>query len=225
MSKNILNRKAPKSDLRNYYNLYIEVGMAVALVLLLVIFKMPYNPKNSENFTTPEQETVKMQKVIQTKQETKPPPPPVPQVPVAVPNSQVINDAPIDLNAELNLNAPLNTPPPPPPSAKKKKNDDQQVFVVVEKMPKLIGGLAGLQKKITYPELARKAGIEGRVYIEFVVDKHGNVVNPKVVRGIGGGCDQEALKVVRHAHFVPGMQRGRPVNVRYSLPIVFKLQD
>ncbi len=225
MSQSILNRKKPASDLRNYYNLYIEVGMVVALVILLVVFKVPYNPKSSENFTTPEQETVKMQKVVQTKQETKPPPPPVPQVPVAVPNSQVINDAPIDLNAELNLNAPLNTPPPPPPSTEKKKDNDQQVFVVVEKMPKLIGGLAGLQKKITYPELARKAGIEGRVYIEFVVDKHGNVVNPKVVRGIGGGCDAEALKVVKKAHFVPGMQRGRPVNVRYSLPIVFKLQD
>ena len=199
--------------------------MVVALIILLVVFKVPYNPKNTENFTTPEQETVKMQKVVQTKQETKPPPPPVPQVPVAVPNSQVINDAPIDLNAELNLNAPLNTPPPPPPPSSKKENKDQQVFVVVEKMPKLIGGLAGLQKKITYPELARKAGIEGRVYIEFIVNKHGNVVDPKVVRGIGGGCDQEALKVVKKAHFTPGMQRGRPVNVRYSLPIVFKLQD
>lgn len=225
---NILNNKKPKADLRNYYNLYLEFGMAATILLLVGLFRMHYNPKgNGENFTPPPQEVVKMEKVVQTKQETQPPPPPVPQVPVAVPNSQVINDAPIDLNSELNLNSPLNLPPPPPPAdtSGKDKNMDQQVFVVVEQMPKLIGGLAGLQKKITYPDLARKAGIEGRVYIEFVVDKHGDVKDPKVVRGIGGGCDAEALRVVKNAHFTPGMQRGRPVNVRYSLPIVFKLQD
>ena len=224
----ILNRKKPKADLTIYYNIYLQFGMAISILLLIVLFRMPYHPKgNGENFKTPAQEIVKMEKVIQTKQETQPPPPPMPQVPVAVPNSQVINDAPIDLNSELNLNAPINLPPPPPAdtTGQIKKDEDQQVFVVVEKMPQLIGGLAGLQRKITYPELARKAGIEGRVYIEFVVDKHGNVLNPKVVRGIGGGCDTEALKVVSKARFTPGMQRGRPVNVRYSLPIVFKLQN
>lgn len=229
MSQSILNRKKPKADLRNYYTLYLEIGMVVAIVLLLVLFRMPYHPKGGgENFTPPPQETVKMEKVVQTRQETQPPPPPMPQVPVAVPNSQVINDSPIDLNSELNLNSPLSLPPPPPPpsssTGKSNKNMNQQVFVVVENMPKLIGGLAGLQKKIKYPELARQAGIEGRVYIEFIVNKQGRVVDPKVVRGIGGGCDQEALKVVKQARFVPGMQRGRPVNVRYSLPIVFKLE-
>jgi protein TonB len=217
------NRKKPKSDLRNYYNLYLEAGLIIALVLLLVIFNVPFNPKNNENFSEAKQETVKMKQVVQTHQHKTPPPPPTPQTPVAVPNDQVINDNPIDLNAELDLNAPLKTPPPPP--EKKKKKDNNHVFVVVEHMPKLIGGLKALQQKIHYPELARKAGIEGRVYVQFVVDKHGNVQNAHVVRGIGGGCDKEALRVVKQAKFKPGMQRGRPVKVQYSLPIVFKLQD
>ncbi|HKJ44604.1 MAG TPA: energy transducer TonB [Balneolales bacterium] len=220
----LTERKKPRADLRNYYNLYMQIGMIATLVLLLIIFKVPFKTNNNENFSQPQQETVKMEQVVQTHQEVKPPPPPVPQAPVAVPNDQVINDSPIDLNAELDLNAPIKMPPPPPPPKEEKKNN-QQVFVVVEHMPVLIGGLAALQKKIHYPELARKAGIEGRVYVQFVVDEHGHVQNPKVIRGIGGGCDEEALRAVKTAHFKPGMQRGRPVKVRYSLPIVFKLQN
>jgi len=217
-------RKKPSADLRNYYNLYMQIGMIVTLVILLILFKVPFKSGQTENFSQPKQETVKMEQVIQTHQDVKPPPPPVPQAPVAVPNDQVIDDSPIDLNAELDVNAPMKMPPPPPPPTEKKKND-QQVFVVVEHMPVLIGGLAKLQSKIHYPELARKAGIEGRVYVQFVVDEHGNVQDPKVIRGIGGGCDEEALRAVRQAKFRPGMQRGRPVKVRYSLPIVFKLQN
>lgn len=219
------NRKKPKSDLRNYYNLYLEAGFVITLVILLVLFKIHFHPSNHENFTQPKQQTVKMKQIVQTHQHKTPPPPPRPETPVAVPNDQVINDQPINLNAELNMNQPLKLPPPPKQSSNKKKKKQNKVFVVVENMPKLIGGLKGLEQKIHYPELARKAGIEGTVYVQFVVNKHGNVVDAHVVRGIGGGCDKEALKVVKQAHFRPGLQRGRPVDVRYSLPIVFKLQD
>ena len=221
----LANKKKPKSDLRNYYNLYMEAGFVITLVILLVLFNIKFQANNNENFSQPKQQTVKMKQIVQTHQKKTPPPPPRPQTPVAVPNDQVINDQPINLNAEMNMNKPLNLPPPPKNSGNKKKKKQKQVFVVVEHMPKLIGGLKGLEQKIKYPELARKAGIEGKVYVQFVVNKHGNVENAKVVRGIGGGCDKEALKVVRKAHFKPGMQRGRPVNVRYSLPIVFKLQN
>ncbi|MDZ7756900.1 TonB family protein [Rhodohalobacter sp.] len=96
-------------------------------------------------------------------------------------------------------------------------------FVVVEKMPELIGGLGSIQQKMRYPEMARKAGIEGRVYVQFVVDENGNVVDPQILRGIGGGADEEAIRVVSQAKFKPGMQRGKPVRVKYSLPILFSL--
>jgi TonB family protein len=101
----------------------------------------------------------------------------------------------------------------------------QKVYVVTDKMPELIGGLASIQSRVQYPELARKAGIEGRVYVQFVVDKKGNDVDPKVVKGIGGGCDQVALNAVKQARFNPGYKDGKPVQVKYAIPIVFKLNN
>lgn len=98
-------------------------------------------------------------------------------------------------------------------------------FVVVDEMPELIGGLASIANGVEYPEEARRAEIEGRVYIQFIVNEEGDVENPRVIRGIGGGADEEALRVVRKAKFRPGMQRGKPVRVQYSLPIVFRLQQ
>ncbi len=105
-----------------------------------------------------------------------------------------------------------------------KKSDEQgNYFVAVEDMPELKGGLAGLQKKINYPEMARKAGIEGRVIVQFIVNEQGQVEKPQIIRGIGGGADEEALRVVKQAEFEPGMQRGKPVRVQYSLPFTFQL--
>jgi len=135
----------------------------------------------------------------------------------------VVQEQDFNFGSELNMDQKLDVPPPPK-NAKKDENKEEQVFVVVENQPKLKGGLAALQSKIKYPDMARKAGIEGRVYVQFIVDKQGNVVNPHVIRGIGGGCDKEALRVIKKAKFTPGMQRGRPVKVKMSLPIVFKLQ-
>ncbi|MDX1671415.1 MAG: M56 family metallopeptidase [Balneolaceae bacterium] len=110
-------------------------------------------------------------------------------------------------------------------SAVKKSSDGGDYFVVVEKMPHLKGGLSDLYECIDYPEDAQQAGIEGRVIVQFIVNEQGDVENPKVVRGIGGGADEESLRCVEQAEFEPGMQRGEPVRVQYSLPVVFKLGD
>ncbi|MCH2448615.1 MAG: M56 family metallopeptidase [Gracilimonas sp.] len=121
-----------------------------------------------------------------------------------------------------NENASAQMPPPTPQSF-----DDQEdlgdYFVVVEEMPKLIGGMKALQSKIEYPEMARRAGIEGRVTVQFIVNESGDVENAKVVRGIGGGCDEVALAAVREAKFEPGMQKGKPVRVRYALSVNFRI--
>ena len=111
---------------------------------------------------------------------------------------------------------------PPPPAA---EEEEPEIFIVVERMPEPRGGMDAIYRRVKYPEIARKAGIEGRVVLQFIVDERGNVVNPIVIRGIGGGCDEAAIDAIRDVKFTPGMQRGRPVKVQFQLPIVFRLQN
>ncbi|MYJ55290.1 MAG: TonB family protein, partial [Rhodothermaceae bacterium] len=104
--------------------------------------------------------------------------------------------------------------------------NDSEVYEIVEEMPELIGGLSGLQAKVTYPEIARKANVEGRVIVQFIVDKNGSVRDAKILRRVGAGLDEEASRVImEEAKFIPGRQDGKPVAVRLSIPIVFKLRN
>ena len=152
--------------------------------------------------------------------------PPRPPQPVEVPNDEILEDDDLDLDASLDIDEPMtDLPPPPPPAADEPEPEPEpEIFVIVEQMPELIGGLGELQSKIKYPEIAKKAGVEGRVFVQFIVDEQGNVVNPEVARGIGAGCDEEALRAIRTAKFKPGKQRGQAVRVKMSLPITFKLK-
>lgn len=102
---------------------------------------------------------------------------------------------------------------------------ETESFEKADQMPELIGGLSSLQKKIRYPQAARDAGIEGTVLIEFTVDEKGRVVNPIIMRSIGGGCDEEAVRVLKEARFKPGKQHGRPVRVKLTIPITFRLDQ
>ena len=213
-------RKKREADLRLKYNIHLQIGFIISITLFITIFNVRIPTKVPATIIIEEQEEIFIEEVIQTKQIETPPPPPRPPVPVEVPNDEIIEDEIIDLDTELDLDGPLDLPPPP-----KSEETQDDFFVVVEQMPQLIGGLALLQKKVKYPEMARRAAIEGRVTIQFIVNEQGEVENPRVIRGIGGGCDEEALKAVMTARFKPGMQRGRPVRVQYSLPIVFRFAD
>ncbi len=216
--------KLPEDKLKKYYSLLLEIGLIVSLVLAIVAFKVRLQPQNTDKDLTEEQETVNIEDVVRTKHQKEPPTPPRPQVPQEVPNDEVVEEGNININAELNMDQKLDIPAPPDNKGSDTANgNEEQVFVIVEQPPELIGGLQDLQQKIEYPEMARKAGIEGRVHLQFIINKNGEVENPTVVRGIGGGCDKEALRVIKQAEFKPGRQRGRPVRVRYSMPIVFKL--
>lgn len=105
----------------------------------------------------------------------------------------------------------------------KVSRSDGEVFVIVEEMPTLIGGLEELQSRIQYPDLARRAGVEGRVYVQFVVNSGGVPEDIIVVRGIGAGADEEAVRAVSTMRFEPGRQRGQIVPVKMSLPVSFRL--
>ena len=214
-------RKTEQADLKQRYPLYVEIGMVLTLTVLIVAFRLDMSVDDSFEVQLAEQEVVQMEEIQQTQQIEKPPPPPRPPVPVEVPDDEVLDDVELDLDVSLDLDEMIDLPPPPPPA---EEEEEPEIFVIVEQSPELIGGLVGLQKKIRYPEIAKKAGVEGRVYLQFVVDEQGNVHDPIVTRGIGAGCDEEAIRAIMEAKFKPGKQRGKAVKVKMSLPITFKLK-
>ena len=113
--------------------------------------------------------------------------------------------------------------------AKVEDYSKQRVFDIVEEMPSFPDGeselLEYIAKNIKYPQMARESGIQGRVFVNFIVEPDGSVSNVKIIRGIGSGCDEEALRVVKSLpKFNPGKQRGKAVRVSYTIPINFKLQ-
>lgn len=221
---NLIRLKKPHADVHRYHPLYIKFGTITTLLIFIAMFRINFDVEREVTFTAAEQDVVEIEEIIQTEQVETPPPPPRPPVPVEVPNDAIVEDDILDLGFELDLDGPLELPPPPAPMADGEE-EEPEIFVVVERMPELIGGLAQLQSSIVYPEIARLAGIEGRVMVQFVIDEQGRVHNPTVVRGIGGGCDEAAIEAVKDARFTPGMQRGQPVKVRYTLPITFRLSQ
>ncbi len=109
------------------------------------------------------------------------------------------------------------------------KEAPEKIFTIVEQNPEFPDGQAALFKwlgsNIKYPAVARENGIEGTVYVGFVVNTDGSIVDVSVKRGIGGGCNEEAVRVVQQMpRWKPGKQQGRPVRVAYTLPIKFKLE-
>lgn len=165
------------------------------------------------------QEFVKFEEVENTRQANRPPPPPRPSIPIEAPgNEEVLQD--VDLgSSELDFGAEVG---PPAPKTSDEDNEEQY-FVAVEEMPELVGGMQSIMARLQYPEIAKRAGVEGRVFVVAFVNEKGDVDRAEVQRGIGAGCDEEAVKAVLGAKFKPGMQRGKPVKVRISIPIRFEL--
>lgn len=115
-------------------------------------------------------------------------------------------------------------------NSNKKDDASEETFVIVEEMPEYEGGMDAfynyVKNEVSYPLSARESGIEGPVFVQFVIDKNGSVTEVVAVRGIGGGCDEEAVRVLKNAQpFKPASQRGKKVRVRNLLPIVFELDE
>lgn len=102
--------------------------------------------------------------------------------------------------------------------------DTTEVFNIADEMPEIEGGLQEVYKHIEYPRQARRAKIEGRVFIKFIVDENGKVQDPVVLKDIGSGCGEAAIAGIKKVTFTPGKNAGKPVKVYYTLPITFKLQ-
>ena len=108
-------------------------------------------------------------------------------------------------------------------SAQQAVIDDEGIYLMCEKMPELVGGMDALQKKIRYPLQAKSLGVQGVVYVQSIINEKGKIIKPKVVKKLGAGCDEEALRVLKKSKFKPGYDKGKPVKVRFTLPIFFRL--
>jgi protein TonB len=213
-----------KPELRFKYKLVFRISLMVSLCIMILAFKFfPHIEKGDIVLDGP-QELFTVEDIQQTIHENlPPPPPPKPNIIIAAPTDEVLEDVDIS-STEIDLTDEISAPPPP-----KKDNiiieEEPTFFVAVEEMPTPIGGIALIQSKIKYPEIARRAGLEGTVYILAYLNEEGIVVKTEIAKGIGGGCDEEAEKAVKDTRFTPGKQRGKPVKVKVMIPVKFQLKD
>ena len=216
--------KSDRVDLRSRYTILVQIGLIAALLLLVSLFSVEFQAEPSFQVIENEPELIHPVDIEPTEHIMKPPPP-EPPAPIEVPEEEVADDIDIEIENTFDPTEPIALPSLPPPADEPEPEPEEpEIFVIVENPPELIGGLEGLQQRIQYPELARRAGIEGTVFVQFVVDEQGNVQDPVCVRDPGGQTCEEALRAVRTSKFKPGRQRGQPVKVRFSLPVKFTLQ-
>ncbi len=214
-------KKNPKFDIKSKYRKVFEVSFVIALFLVIVAFKtFPKIEQKSIVQSYTQEIIITEDDVYNTKIDMpKPPPPPKPVIPIESPTDEDLEDV-IFIENELVLNEEVGKPK----LFEEKDNTEDFIFIpVAEVMPEPIGGISEIQKKIIYPEIAKRAGVQGRVYIKAFVDEKGNVIKTEIIKGIGAGCDEAAITAVMKTKFKPGKQRGKPVRVQVSIPILFKL--
>ena len=215
-----------KPEIRYHYKLVFECSIIASLLLIILAFKFfPDIKKSTIEYDAP-QELFTVEDIQQTKQDYTPPPPPE-KPPMII---QAISDEDLEDiefgETEIDFDQELSAPPPPPKEEIKKIVEEEPIyFVAVEEMPYPIGGIQAILNLITYPEIARRAGIEGKVYVLAYVNEEGRVVKTEILKGIGGGCDEAAEYAVKHTKFSPGKQRGKPVKVKVMVPVRFQLDD
>ena len=211
--------KNPKADLRKFYYRSFEISLVISLATLIVAFKFSPQLSKTELLSEGTQEIINIDEIINTIQKPEvTPPPKAPQIIEAS-----IEDVPDDIILpDIDNVKPIPLPDKPP--VQPRVIDDETIFEVVEEMPAPVGGIKAIQEKVHYTEIARRAGVEGTVYIEARIDKKGNVIDAFVKKGLGAGLDEEALKAVLNTRFIPGKQRGKPVNVKMIIPIKFVLK-
>ncbi len=226
-------KKNPKADLEKRRGLYLEIGLVVVLVAVLVAFNVKsYDKETKEQFERVASEEIE-DVIIQTQQEELPPPPP-PEAPEVTTEFEIVEDDAVienevDMSAFQRQEEATNIEITPVVVEQEEEEEEQQIFTVVENDPEFPGGQEAMYKylaqNIKYPQLARDNNITGRVYVTFVVERDGSVTGVRVLKDIGGGCGQEAVRVVKSMpKWHPGKQRGKAVRVQFNLPVNFNLQ-
>ena len=227
-------KKSPKADLEGNKRIFLMIGLVLALGIVLLAFEWKAKPTAGSSLGTLEMSEVEDEVIPITRQEQvqPPPPPPPPQVievlNIVDDNVDILDDLSL-FDSEADRETFIDVAPVIQTVKKEEEEEEAQVFFIVEEMPEFPGGEAALRRyianSIKYPQIAQENGIQGRVYVQFVVERDGSVSNASVARGVDPSLDREALRVVNTLpKWKAGMQRGKPVKVSYTVPINFVLQ-
>jgi len=221
-------KKTKKADLEGKKRIFLQIGIVLALGAALVAFEWRQYERTQVDLGTLEIDFIEEEDIPITRPE-QPPPPPPPE-----PSQElIIVDDDVELEEEFTIDVDADVLSEvqdftPIQIEEEEEVEDDVIFTVVEDQPEFPGGEEArqsfLEENLRYPTMAREAGIQGTVFVTFVVETDGSVTDVRVLRGIGGGCDQEAIRVVEMMpRWEPGRQRGQPVRVQFNMPIRFRL--
>lgn len=220
-------KKKPEADLQKKSGMFLNLGLVISVGIALAAFSWKsYDEGDLLNLGQVLDNPEDLMEIPPTEQP--PPPPPVIQQPeiIEVPDEEEIEqEIEVDLDVEITEETVIEEIIV---ADEPEEEVADEIFTIVEEQPTPDGGMGAfynfVKKNLKYPSQARRMGIEGKVFVQFVVDKDGTITDVQAIKGIGAGCDEEAVRVLKeHPKWKPGMQRGRPVRVRMVIPITFKL--
>ena len=223
-------KKTGKANLEKNRPLFLEIGLVIVLGIVLIAFEWTTRPSKGSALDFVDEDEGEEEIVPITRQQEKPPEPPPPPPKVIEVINIVADDKELDDQLELDdqeADQDLEMDFIP---FEEEEAGEEEVFIIVEDMPKFQGGDQNafrkwIQENLRYPEIAAENGISGKVFVQFAVNSKGLVVDAKVMRGVDPALDKEALRVVNSSpKWEPGKQRGKPVKVQFTFPIVFVLQ-
>ena len=240
------NKEYGAYDIRKKYNRVVLFAVLIGIVVISTLIIIPYiraSRDASHKMRDANEVIAEMANDLQKEEAPPPPPPPPPPpaeqqtvikyvAPVVVDSVKVEDQSKLLISDEqvaTTVNKEVVEVVEQKQEEVQQETKEEQVFVVVEEMPEFPGGELALRKYIAkaiiYPTIAQENGIQGKVFVNFVVNKDGSVSNAKIARGVDPSIDQEALRVVSTLpKWKPGKQRGVPVRVSYTVPISFKLE-
>ena len=226
-------KKSEKANLENKKLLFLELGLIVSLGITLIAFEWTSTETNVSTLEA-EAEVVLEEEIIPITQETPPPPPAAPKIPVLSDQIDIVDDE-IEVDDEMFMNleddASLGVEIMDYVEVEEEVVEEEAIpFQLVEEKPSFPGGDANqfskwVNSRLEYPEIAKENGVQGRVTLQFTVEKDGTVTKVRVLRGVDPSLDKEAVRVVSMSpKWKPGKQRDRAVPVTYTFPVIFQLR-
>ena len=221
-------KKTEKAELTNKSMFFFSIGLFVTMSIVVAVFE---NKTYDEGVDLAVKRNADQMEEVMDVPPTDQPPPPPPQVQqpqvVEVPDEEKIEEE-IDVNLDVEVTEETKVEHIEIKQEKVEEEDVNQIFTIVEEQAAPPGGMQAfyktLNEKIKYPSQAKRMGVEGRVFCEFVVNRDGTLQDVKVIRGIGAGCDEEAVRALQSMPpWKPGKQRGKSVRSRFNLAVIFKL--